>query len=117
MKLLLIVSSAFVVVFSFASCIKKEIIPSSTLHPENTLVVSFDVKDQVNVAKYTIELSETGNNFVNEAGVVLADNLALSRYSINVDITGYQKAIYVRIKSTDVDGQVDYSKIVTARSN
>ena len=113
----LLISSKFVLLFAFSSCTKQETLSSSTLHPENTLVVSFDVEDQVNVARYTIQLSETGNNFVDEAGVVLADNLALSKYSINVDVTGYQKAIYVRIKSTDVDGQVDYSKIVTARSN
>ena len=115
MKTLLIVSSAFV--FFFSSCTKQEVVSSATPHAENTLVVSFDVQDQVNVSNYTIELSETGNDFVYEAGVVLADNLALSKYSINVDIAGYQKAIYVRIKSTDLDGQVDYSKIVTARSN
>ena len=117
MKTSLIVLSAFVLLFAFSSCTKQETISSSALHPENTLVVSFDVEEQVNVARYTIQLSETGNNFVDEAGVVLADNLALSKYSINVDVTGYQKAIYVRIKSTDLDGQVDYSKIVTARSN
>jgi hypothetical protein len=116
MKILLIVA-AFVILFSFFSCTKQDVSPSTTTHPENTMEVSFDVEEQVNVSSYTIELSETGNNFVYEGGVVLADNLALSKYSINVDITGYQKAIYVRIKSTDLDGQVGYSKIITARSN
>ena len=90
---------------------------STGTHPENTLVVSFDAEEQVNVSNYTIELSETGSNFVSESSVVLADNLALSKYSISVDIADYQKAIYVRIKSTDIDGQVDYSKVVVARAN
>jgi hypothetical protein len=80
-------------------------------------VVSFNVEEQVNVSNYQIQLSENGTNFVYAAGIILADNLATSKYSINVDVKDYQKAIYVRIKSTDIDGQVDYSKVVTARAN
>lgn len=117
MKISLTIAAAFVFLFSFSSCTKNDVGSSATVHPENTLVVSFDVEEQVNVSNYQIQLSETGSNFVYAAGIILADNLATSKYSISVDITDYQKAIYVRIKSTDLDGQVDYSKVITARSN
>src|SRR3989337_310363 len=115
MKIFLTVAAALV--FLFSSCKKENTLSSGTGHPENTLVVSFDVQEQVNVSNYKIELSETGNNFISASGIIVADNLALSKYSVNVDITNYQKAIYMRIKATDIDGQVDYSKVVVARAN
>jgi hypothetical protein len=113
----LIFSSLVVLVFLFSSCKKEDVLSSPPRHPENTLVVTFNVEEQVNVSNYQIELSETGTDFVYAAGIILADDLATSKYSINIDVKDYQKAIYVRIKSTDVDGTVDYSKVVTARSN
>ena len=115
MKILLTSFAAFV--FLFSSCKKEDTLSSGGGHPENTLVVSFDVQEQVNVSNYKIELSETGSNFISASGIIVADNLALSKYSANVDITNYQKAIYMRIKATDIDGQVDYSKVVVARAN
>ncbi len=117
MKTSLTIIAAIVFLFSFSSCTKNDLSSTVKLHPENTLVVSFVVEEQVNVSNYQIQLSETGNDFVYAPGVILADNLATSKYSITVDVTDYQKAIYVRIKANDLDGKVDYSKIVTARSN
>ena len=108
---------ASLILLSFSSCTKNDVEAARTTHPENTLVVSFDVEEQVNVSNYQIQLSETGTDFVYAAGIILADNLATSKYSISVDVKNYQKAIYVRIKSTDIDGQVDYSRVVTARAN
>jgi hypothetical protein len=113
----IILSSFAVLVLLFSSCKKQDVLSSAPIHPENTLVVSFNVEEQVNVSNYQIQLSENGTDFVYAAGIILADDLATSKYSINIDVTKYQKAIYVRIKSTDVDGAVDYSKVVTARSN
>lgn len=112
----IILSSLAAIILLFTSCKKEDSFSKAPVHPENTLVVTFDVEEQVNVSKYQIELSETGTDFVYAPGVILANNLAISKYSINIDVSKYQKAIYVRIKSTDIDGQVDYSKVVTARS-
>jgi len=123
MKKLLFIATIvalFLGVLSFASC--------KADHDQFTqqgtyLNYQFSVGDQVNVNRYEIEVSLTGNS--NDlsgwttAGTLLATQEGLAHtYTLQVDATRwFQQSkngiIYSRIKSVDNDGKFMYSKIQT----
>jgi hypothetical protein len=83
------------------------------------LKYEFSVADQVNVNRYEIEISTTGdiNGSWTTGGMLLAIQEGLTHdYTLNVDVTDWLKdysTIYSRIKTVDIDGKVKYSSIQT----
>lgn len=83
------------------------------------LSYEFSVADQVNVNRFEIEISITGN--VNgewtTGGMLLPVEQGLIHdYALKVDVTDWFKdhsVIYSRIKTVDKDGKLTYSSIQT----
>jgi len=83
----------------------------------------FSVDDQINVKQYEIEISTTGN--VNNPGdwttgfILMSETGGLSHnYTAQVDVTHWFKdvrTIYSRIKSVDIDGKTQYSKVTITK--
>lgn len=74
--------------------------------------VSWQVADQQNIRNYTVQKSIDGITFINHNTITAT---AQTQYSNVVPATGNKN--YFRVKETDVDGRVSYSKIVVLQKN
>jgi hypothetical protein len=103
-------------IFFLSSCDKKD---QFNDFDGTALKYEFSVADQVNVNRYEIEISTTGdiNGSWTTSGMLLAIQEGLTHdYTLNVDVTDWLKdysTIYSRIKTVDIDGKVKYSSIQT----
>ncbi len=80
-------------------------------YQQNTNVnVEWKVENEINIRQYEIEKSIDGNSYI-KAGSTVARNTPASLYTwTDVEAaTGYN---YYRIKSVDVNGKIEYSKVV-----
>ncbi len=79
----------------------------------NINVLNWNVATQTNIAKYVIERSNNGNNFINISSVS-ANNLNNSSYSYNDYITTIPNAttLFYRLKIVSADGSFVYSNVV-----
>lgn len=92
------------------SCSKENIQSSKPLNAK----FEFSVAEQVTVQNYKAEISSDGVSFF-EVGTILATQSDEQDYSVMLNLnhylTGYT-SFYARIKSTDIDGKVQYSEVV-----
>jgi len=108
MKLLLL-AALFAALFTslLMSCNKA----NDSYNPPN-IETSFDVEAQVNVSKYVIQTSPDGHVYSDKVSIK-ADNSVLSKTYTSQFYQSGTGHIYVRVKSVDIDGAVDYSPITT----
>ena len=79
--------------------------------PKNKdIVVEWKAANENNLKKYDVEKSFDGIHFTT-ANTVAANNAALSNYSW-LDVQAAEGYNYYRIKSVDVNGKAEYSKVV-----
>ena len=79
-------------------------------YPKNKdIAVEWKVEND-NQEQYEVEKSVDGNNYV-IVNTVLANNVALSNYNW-LDVHPSEGYNYYRIRSTDVNGKTEYSKVV-----
>lgn len=82
---------------------------------QNTNVVLFTSLQEVNVAKYEIEKSGDGVNFVTIAH--LNAKGSNTHYAYDDNYPNLYKQSFYRIKVIDTDGSVNYSKVIKTISN
>jgi hypothetical protein len=88
---------------------------------EHYLNYNFSVADQMNVKQYEIVVSTTGDveGQWTSAGVLFAIQEGMIHdYVMSVDVTRWFKSVdvlYSRIKTTDLDGKITYSKVMTTK--
>jgi hypothetical protein len=73
--------------------------------------VEWQAQNEQNLKIYEVQVSPDGTNY-ESAYTVQANNLPISNYSW-LDVTPYKGYNYFRIRSTDLNGKVVYSKVVT----
>lgn len=80
---------------------------------ENVPVINWNVENEVNIDRYELEKSKDGWKFEN-INIQTASNLAND--SKNYSFTDYCKdlqTVYYRVKAVDLNGQIQYSKIIS----
>jgi hypothetical protein len=75
---------------------------------DNSVSVTWDVADEIDVKEYVIERSTNGVNFTS-VGSVPAYNKPYYSYTDNQPVTG---TVYYRVKNVDLDGKFKYSSVV-----
>lgn len=77
------------------------------------VTLSWTTENEQNIKNYTIERSPDGRNFSSTDIVVQPANKPLNKYtaSDNLPLTGVS---YYRIKATDIDGRITFSKVLKA---
>lgn len=88
---------------------------SVTAVPEqnNMIAVKWITENEINVHHYNVEVN-LGNNIWQNAAEKPAINGFYNTY--NISIPNYGSVVYLRIKSTDIDGSISYSSIVQVRT-
>ncbi len=78
------------------------------------VAVSWNVKNELNLSRYEIEVSKEGNTFNK---LVEAQVRNLESYSTSIALTDALKAptLYFRVKAVDKDGQAKYSTTATVK--
>lgn len=77
----------------------------------NGVTITWVTANESNVKEFRIEKSADGVLFEETGNPVLAQNLLSNQYSV-IHGTSFEGAAYYRIKATDLDGRVSYSKIM-----
>lgn len=73
-----------------------------------TINVNFSTEREINVSTYNVELSKDGVNFVN-TGQLAAANQVNYRHSFAITEAITAPVVFIRIKSVDKDGRLQYS--------
>jgi glucose/arabinose dehydrogenase len=81
---------------------------------ENTNQLQWQTADENNVKQFEVEYSVDGVSFM-QAGIILAKNINVSAYVYQHKFTGNQ--LYYRLKTVQLNGQIEYSKIILLRNN
>ena len=83
---------------------------------ECNIDVNWNVSQEINVAKYDVEMSKDGVLFTSAASVQASSK---NRYNVTVPLTEQLKSplLFIRLKSVDNDGTYKYSSIVTVKGN
>ncbi|HTM91695.1 MAG TPA: T9SS type A sorting domain-containing protein [Flavisolibacter sp.] len=79
----------------------------------NSIVLRWDVADEIDVQEYQVEKSTNGRSFTT-VGTVGANRKMVYKFT---DANSNESQIFYRIKSVDVDGKVKYSGIIRLRNN
>ncbi len=77
---------------------------------ECSIKVDFNIENEINVAKYEVEISADLNNF-EKIGLLQATNASSYTYTFNVPAKYQVPTCLVRIKAIDIDGKFQYSEI------
>lgn len=83
------------------------------------LKIEFEVGEQTDMQKYTIENSTDAKNF-EENGKSISADPNTTKYSISVEVTKYftisNNTVYTRIKGISNNGHIDYSPIIITQN-
>ncbi len=80
---------------------------------DNSVALKWDVSEEVNVTRYEIERSTSGNSF-SSAGSVIAKGKSIYSFT---DVAVTTSTVFYRVKSVDVDGRTKYSGVVRLKGN
>jgi ELWxxDGT repeat protein len=83
---------------------------NGTLNNDKTVSLQWKVEEQLNIIRYEIEKSTTGNNFI-AIGNVNANTLNTFTYQYK-DVSVITDKVFYRIKIIDQNGRIAYSDIV-----
>lgn len=75
--------------------------------------VNFDTEEEINVLNYQVQLSRNGTDF-STSKTLPARNAASNRYETL--LPGEAGNVWVRIRSNDMDGKVQYSQVIYLRN-
>ena len=125
------IATIFISIFSLVTVQAKDItstieitaasvIPAAAFTAENTVVVNWSAKSEMNNSRYEMERSFYGNNFTVIATLQIATvNGTINNYRINdnaAELAGRAVAYY-RVKQIAANGVVSYSNITTVILN
>ncbi len=103
-------SNRFMIVFSAAKVLSVTFTNVKAYQQNTGINVEWNVENESNVKQYEVEKSANGNSY-SKVNTTAAKNIPVSLYSwVDADAkTGFN---YYRIKSVDVNGKIEYSKVV-----
>jgi glucose/arabinose dehydrogenase len=81
---------------------------------ENVNQLQWQTADENNVKQFEIEYSTDAVSFI-QAGIILAKNISASAYTFQHNFISNQ--LYYRLKTVQLNGQIEYSKIILLRNN
>jgi hypothetical protein len=101
----------FNIVFTPATVMAVTFTSVKAFQKNGDIEVEWQAQNEQNLKIYEVQVSSDGTNY-ESAYTVQANNLPISNYSW-LDVTPYKGYHYFRIRSTDLNGKVVYSKVVT----
>ena len=102
------------IVFKAASALNVKIINVKAQQQNKDINVSWTTANEVNIANYQVEKSTNGETF-SSINTLSAKNLSEAAYN-NLDANVTNAINYYRIKVTEKDGQISYSKVVVVNT-
>ncbi len=103
-------ANRFNIVFTPATVMAVTFTSVKAFQQNGDIEVEWLAQNEQNLEKYEVQVSADGTNY-ESAYTVQANNFPVSNYSW-LDVNPYQGYNYFRIKSTDLNGKVVYSKVV-----
>ncbi|MDQ6842768.1 MAG: T9SS type A sorting domain-containing protein, partial [Bacteroidota bacterium] len=103
-------ANRFRIVFSQAKALPLTLTNVKAYRQNTGIQVEWDVENETGIRQYEIEKSTDGNSY-SKVNVTKAKNAPVSSYAW-VDEDGQAGYNYYRIKSIDINGKIEYSKVV-----
>lgn len=90
---------------------------SAARKPDETVVVKWDVENEINISRYEIQRSGDGNSFTTLGNINAVNNAGGSASYNYTDVRSLSGINYYRIKAISGNGRIQYSAIVKVAGN